>query len=175
MGLGHDFTTLTDAMARLSDLDPAWLFIGDGPQKSALRERVRALGLRHVTFLPYRPRAELSASYGAADASIVSLEARVSGLLAPSKLYAVLAAGRPVVYVGPADGRTAELIRTHGVGVAARNGDGAGLADAIRGLHADPAARAAMGQRARSLFEERFTRARAVGRHADLLERVACF
>ncbi|HUS63773.1 MAG TPA: glycosyltransferase family 4 protein [Kofleriaceae bacterium] len=171
MGLGHDFDTLTAAMARLRDRDMHWLFIGEGPRRASLEAAVRALGVSH-TFLGYRARAELPVSLTAAHASIVTLDAGLGGLLAPSKLYGILAAGVPVVYVGPPTGRTVDVIRSHGVGVESRNGDATGLAAAIRSLHLDPGARAEMGRRARDLFESRFTRAQALARHHDLLSRV---
>ncbi len=173
MGLGHDFDTLLDAMTRLRDEDLCWLFIGDGPRRAELERRVAVLGLAHAHFLPYQPLPQLALSLTAADASIVSLEARLAGLLAPSKLYGLLATGVPIVYIGPEEGRTADLVRSHQIGISIRNGDGAGLAASLRRLMADKAELAAMGRRGRALYEERFTRAHSIGRLERLLERVA--
>ncbi len=103
----------------------------------------------------------------------MSLEARLAGLLAPSKLYGLLATGVPIVYIGPEEGRTADLVRSHQIGISIRNGDGAGLAASLRRLMADKAELAAMGRRGRALYEERFTRAHSIGRLERLLERVA--
>jgi glycosyltransferase involved in cell wall biosynthesis len=173
MGLGHDLATVGEAMRILRDDDMHWLFIGDGPRRSILVDAARALDPAKVTFLPYRSREELPDSLTAAHASLVALDAGLAGLLAPSKLYALLAAGIPIAYVGPGSGRTADVIREHQVGVTVANGDAAGLATTIRRLRAAPAEREAMGARARALYEARFTRERALARHHELLGRVA--
>jgi putative colanic acid biosynthesis glycosyltransferase WcaI len=172
MGLGHDFETLLSAMHLLADDEVSWLFIGDGPRRQRFQADVERAGLRRVRFLDYRRLDELPISMTAADASIVTMQANVGGLLAPSKLYAILAAGLPLVYIGPPEGRSAELIAHHGVGVGAANRDAAGLAAGIRRLQHDPGLRREMGQRARRVFDERFSRAAALERHCQLIARV---
>lgn len=170
MGLGHDFDTLLGAMAHLRGEDVHWLFIGDGPRRGWLEAEVRRRGA-DATFLPYRPRDELPVSLSAADASIVSLGPNLAGLIAPSKLYGILAAGVPVLYVGPPAGRTSDVIRRAGVGLAVDNGDVAGFARAIRTLKRDAAARAEMGRRGRRLLETELLRAHALERHVAVIER----
>ena len=96
----------------------------------------------------------------------------LAGLLVPSKLYGLLAAGVPVLYVGPPSGRAHEVAGAGGAGVSLRNGDGAALASAIRSLRDDPALAAAIGKRGRDLYEARFERARSLERHHRLLRRV---
>jgi glycosyltransferase involved in cell wall biosynthesis len=172
MGHGHDLATVARAMELTAAEDLRWLFIGDGPRRAELERAARPLGQK-AAFLPYRPRDELPVSLTAAHASLVSLEPQLAGLLVPSKLYALLAAGVPVLYVGPSEGRVATVVREHGVGLAVKNGDARGLADAVERLRGDPAERAAMGRRGRALFEERFARRLALERHHDLLCRVA--
>jgi putative colanic acid biosynthesis glycosyltransferase WcaI len=172
MGLGHDFATVVDAMERLRGEPVHWLFIGDGPRRAGLEADCRVRGLR-ATFLPYQSREELPLGLTCADASLVTLDARLAGLVVPSKLYGILAAGLPVLYVGPDEGRAAE-VACNGVGVRVANGDGAGLAEAVRALARDEVLRGRMGREARALFDARFSRARLVERHRRLVERVAC-
>ena len=158
-------------MALLAAEPVHWLFIGDGPQRAALEREVRGLGVR-ASFLPYCPREELPTSLTAADASLVTLQAPLAGLVVPSKLYGLLAAGVPVLYVGPRAGRAFSVVDGEHAGVAVDNGDAAGLAAAIRALRGDAEARHAMGRRARAVFETRFRRDLAVERHHRLLLRV---
>jgi glycosyltransferase involved in cell wall biosynthesis len=169
MGLGHDFETLLDAMARLKDESIQFLFFGDGPRRESLSAGCRAGGLR-AQFLPYQAREELPLTLTAADASLVTLGEGLAGLVVPSKLYGILAAGLPVLYVGPDEGRCAEVV-AEGAGVRVANGDGAGLADAIRRLAAEPGERARMGRRAREIFDGRFSRGAQLRRHVELIER----
>ena len=58
---------------------------------------MRALGLTNVRFLPFPPKERLGESFAAADVFIVSLQRGLAGYIVPSKLYGILAAGRPYV------------------------------------------------------------------------------
>jgi glycosyltransferase involved in cell wall biosynthesis len=169
MGLGHDFATVGAAMAELGD-EVHWLFIGDGPRKSELERRARESGAPHVTFLDYLPPDQLALGLTAADVHLITLEPALAGLLAPSKLYGVLAAGRPIAWVGPDDGRVAELVRDHGIGISVRNGDGRGLADGLRKLRNERSFRTERQTNSRMLHETRFARSGALRRHVELLE-----
>jgi glycosyltransferase involved in cell wall biosynthesis len=170
MGLGHDFDTVLDAMVRVKrrGVPIQFLFIGDGPRRASVESGCRTRGL-DARFLPYQSREELPLTLTAADASLVTLGENLAGLIVPSKLYGILAAGVPVLYVGPDDGRCAEVVKD-GAGVRVANGDGAGLAEAILRLAADAEGRAEMGRRARRLFDERFSRAGQLRRHVELVE-----
>jgi glycosyltransferase involved in cell wall biosynthesis len=84
------------------------------------------------------------------------------GLLVPSKIYGILAAGRPTIYVGPDEGEIADIIRAGSCGTRLAVGDAAGLAASIRTYVADRRRVAEEGRRARALFEERFTKERGL-------------
>lgn len=172
MGLGHDFATLISAMTLLREDAIHWLFIGDGPRRQQVESAIATCGVDRYSFLPYQAKAELPTSLTAADASIVTVERSVAGLLVPSKVYGVLAAGVPVIYIGPPEGRVAGLVRDHGVGIGVRNGDVVGLVDGIRGLLGDRSRCAEMGRLARELFTARFDRAIALEKHHRLLLRL---
>jgi glycosyltransferase involved in cell wall biosynthesis len=151
MGLAHPFTAVLDAAARLArDVPEAVVaFVGEGPRKAFLQADVRRRGLPNVRFLPFQPRARLAESLSAADLHLVTMEARLAGLVVPSKLYGVMAAGRPVLFLGPAGSEAARVVRLHDAGtVLPARPDGAALAAEVRAWHADPARRARAGARA---------------------------
>lgn len=176
-GRGHDFETVLSALRQQAQ-DPApdaaaplhWLFVGDGEQKAPFQAAARAALPGRVHFLPPQAQDALNDVLAAGDAGLITLRAGLAGLMAPSKLYGLLAAGRPVVYVGPRRGRIPELLSAEPVGAAIENGDGAGLLAAVRALRDDPARRARCAATARRLAEDRFDRPRALDRHAALLE-----
>ena len=63
-------------------------------------------------------------------------------------LYGILAAGRPLVFIGDRKGEISLLVEREGIGVAVQQGDAAGLADQMLRLAGDAALRVAMGARA---------------------------
>jgi colanic acid biosynthesis glycosyl transferase WcaI len=174
LGRAHDAETLLAAVQILrGDPTTAFLMIGGGINMRGFEARARAQALTHVLFVPYQPRVAVSDSLAAADVHIVTLLPQLEGLVVPSKLYGILAAGRPVVFVGDSDGELARLVRENQVGLSVASGDGPGLAGALRTLRDFPAQRARMGERARALFEERYTLHRALSRWQALLAHAA--
>ena len=87
-----------------------FLFIGAGHQLDTLKGEAGRRGLTNVQFRPYQPRERLAQSLGACDAHLVTLRPELEGLVLPSKFYGIIAAGRPVLFVGAADGEIASLV-----------------------------------------------------------------
>ncbi|HUS25379.1 MAG TPA: glycosyltransferase family 4 protein, partial [Candidatus Binatia bacterium] len=115
LGRAHRFDELLDAGAQLdADAGLRFLLIGGGAQFE--RVRLAATGLRGWSFLPYQPRARLHESLGAADVHLVTLEPALEGLIVPSKVFGILAAARPCVFIGDPDGEVARLLRRHDCG-----------------------------------------------------------
>ena len=172
LGLAQSLETIVDAAALLRD-DPAIhvVFQGEGVSKAALQARVAQLGLANVSFLPFAPKARLGESFAAADVFIVSLQQGLAGYIVPSKLYGILAAGRPYVAAVESSCEVAALTRTHGTGLLAAPGDAADLADRIRQFRADPALARRTGEAARTLALA-FDRRTQVARYADVCRRV---
>jgi len=184
LGRGHDFTTVVEALRILGREDaPAdaaalhFLFIGEGEKQPGLVAAVPESLRSRVHFLPPQARSELCEVYTAGDVGLITLCEGLSGLMVPSKLYAQLAAGRPVVYVGPPSGQVAELCAPPDsrdkIGESIRNGDAAGLVAAWLRLFRDSEYREKLGRRARELAETRYDRHLATARHAALLQGIA--
>jgi glycosyltransferase involved in cell wall biosynthesis len=168
MGRVHDLETLLEAARLLRDRrEIAFVFAGDGA-KRALVEAV-ARGLPNVRLAPYQPRGRLSESLSAADVHLVTLAPEIVGLAEPSKLYGIMAAGRPALFVGPAVAEVARTIERESCGACFANGDARGLADAVVALAADPGERREMGKRARRALETRYDRSVATQRIAELV------
>jgi colanic acid biosynthesis glycosyl transferase WcaI len=100
----HPLGTVLDAAAALKD-DPsvAFVFFGYGARERDIDERVRRDGLGNVLKLPYQPRERLADSLGLADLQLVVMGDAASGLAHSSKIYSILATGRPFLFVGPRD------------------------------------------------------------------------
>jgi glycosyltransferase involved in cell wall biosynthesis len=174
LGRVHDIDTLlTAAQALRDDLGTVFLLTGGGANMRALESAARQQGLAQMHFLPYQPRAQLADSLAAGDVHLVTLLPQLEGLIVPSKLYGILAVGRPVIFIGDPTGELAQLIADSRIGFAVGCGDGASLCRALRSLRDDPKERERMGARARALFEERYTLARALARWHSLLANAA--
>jgi colanic acid biosynthesis glycosyl transferase WcaI len=172
LGRGHEFETVLAAAERLrNDQRLCFLFIGGGNKFAELAGSVRERGLDHLfRFLPYQERRVLRLSLGVPDVHLISLRPELEGLIVPSKLYGIAAAGRPIIAVTAREGEIARLVRRHDCGIVVEPGEGELLADTLSGLRADPGRLAEMGRRARAMLDARFTRHDAFQRWRNLIE-----
>ena len=100
----------------------------------------------------------------------VTLSPSVLGLLEPSKLYGIMAAGRPALYVGPDRAEVARTISSERIGACVGNGDVDGLVSAITRRAADPALCHDEGTRAREAFDRAYSRPHRTTQFATILQ-----
>jgi len=168
LGLSHCLEPVIEAAERLQDQDIVFLFIGDGGKRSKIEARAR--GLRNVRFLPYQPREVLPFSLTCSDVSLVALERGIEGLSMPSKLYAIMASGRPVVGLVEPGLEVARIVAQARCGATVEPGDAAGLAALLESYRSDPERCADEGASGRAWFERHYSRARARREYVELLE-----
>lgn len=149
MGLAHEFDTVLDAAESLRGQRVVFLFIGEGPRRVEVEAATRLRGIDNIRFLPSQPPEKLSESLSAADAHLVTMRSNLCGLVVPSKVYGVLAAGRPCLFVGPADSEAARLIRETDSGFVVEPGQSAQLASEILDWAGNPTLHAAACRKAR--------------------------
>jgi glycosyltransferase involved in cell wall biosynthesis len=172
LGRVNDFDTPLEAARILKGReDIVFLFIGDGARAGEMREYVRRHELGNVRFLPYQPREALLHSLAAGGAHLVTLAPGLAGLSVPSKTYGILAAGRPVLFVGDPRSDVARLVAEHRCGEVVPSGDAERLAAVVSAWADDSEAVARMGRGARELFLQRFDRQHAVDAYAESLFR----
>jgi glycosyltransferase involved in cell wall biosynthesis len=149
LGRVHALEPVLAAAALLRD-EPSlvFLFVGVGAQRAALETMVRAQGLSNVQFRPPQPRMLLAESLSAGDVHFVTQRTGCERLVFPSKLYGILAVGRPVVYVGPLECELARAVTRNGAGVAVDVNEPRQLAAVLRSLQRDESQRRLMGQAA---------------------------
>jgi colanic acid biosynthesis glycosyl transferase WcaI len=118
LGLAHSFHEILEAARALQPkrADIVFLMVGDGPRLAQLKTKAAELSLSNVRFLPSQPFETLSAVLKAADVHLVTMVPETCGLVVPSKLYGIFAAGRPCLFVGPQQSEAALLIREYECG-----------------------------------------------------------
>ncbi|HEY6672200.1 MAG TPA: glycosyltransferase family 4 protein, partial [Solirubrobacterales bacterium] len=172
VGLSQDLGTLIAAADLVrNESDIVFAIVGEGASKAALVGDVALRGLTNVEFLPYQPKEELADSLGAADLHIVGLKSGLAGYIVPSKVYGILAAGKPYVAAVEPGTEPALIAEEHACGVRVEPGDPGALAAAIREMQGAPLDE--MGTNARAALEGRFERRIATESYRRLLEALA--
>jgi colanic acid biosynthesis glycosyl transferase WcaI len=167
LGFYGAWETLLAAARELAEDGVSLVFVGDGAQRSRLE--AAAAGSTNVRFLPFFPTHQLASVLSAADAHVVTIKRGLEGVVVPSKLYGVLAAGRPIVAVAPQQTDAASLAARDGFGVSADPDNPAELVAIVRTLLGDPRRLAAMGSAAQ-LAAARYARPKEALNFMQVLE-----
>ncbi len=171
VGHAQDLETLVRSATFLRDLDDLRVVVvGFGARHAdtvALAERLDVADL--VRFLPYQSRDVLSQSLSSARLHFVGLAKGLAGYVVPSRVYGILAAGRPVVVGADADSETARLVAEAGCGVVVPPGRPELVAAAIRDAHDGKLDLEGMGARGRAYVEAEADRSVAIARYRRLV------
>ena len=128
LGLAHDLDTLTGA---IKEVDPGgrfrFFFAGSGGRREELTAFLQRENIESVTMLPYVKRADLGSSLALGDIGLVTQRDACCGSVVPSKVYGLMAAGRPVLFIGPAGATPARIIERFGCGWHIKCGEVAAL------------------------------------------------
>ena len=170
LGFYGAWETLVDAARLLEGEGVGFIFVGNGASK----DRVAALGngSRNIRFLPFRPTKDVPFVLAAGDLHLVTVRAGLEGVVVPSKLYGILAAGRPVLAVAHPQSDVARIVAKSGAGIVADPNDPGAVAAGIRGLMSDRKKLDLMAQRARSAALE-YEQSRELKRFVRLVEEMA--
>ena len=156
IGRFHEIDTILEAASELaSESRFTFLFYGEGKQVGQVRAAA-ASASRSVIHAPFQPREKLGLTLTGCDVGLVTLKEGLAGLAVPSKLYGILAAGKPVIVVGPSDCEAALLVTEMRCGAVVQPGDSIGLANLLRELREDPQRCKLYGDNARAAFERDF-------------------
>jgi glycosyltransferase involved in cell wall biosynthesis len=169
IGLSQGLEVLLGAADRLRHLSGLEIvFVGDGVKKAAVMEQARTLELENVRFLPFQPKDTLKESFAAADVFVISLKRGLAGIIVPSKLYGILAAGRPYVAAVEDDCEVAAITKKFDCGLIADPDDAWDLAAKLLLLYRDRDLARRMGENARKAALQ-FDRKTGVRAYYELL------
>ena len=171
VGHAQNLDALVRATTFLRDLDDlAVVVIGFGARHAQIVELADLLEADKVEFLPYQPRYMLPLSLSAADVHYVGLVGGLSGYVVPSRLYGILATGRPVIVAAEPESETAQVVESARCGVLVPPGRPELIAAAIRNAHDGRYDLDEMGRRGREYAETEAARGVALGRYRELLQ-----
>lgn len=170
VGHAQDLDTLVRAATFLRDLeDLRILIVGGGARHDELVALADRLEVEQVLFLPYQPRDGVPYSLSSADIHVVGLARGLAGYVVPSRLYGILAVGRPVIVATESACETAKVVERVGCGVVVPPGRPELIAAEIRRARSGELDLAAMGARGREYVIREADRDVAVDRYRRLL------
>jgi len=149
-----------------------FLFVGSGAKKSWMEQEIARRGLANISIVGQRPRTDQINFLNACDVSIISLLPGITGAAVPSRLYNIMAAGRPVISVTGSDSEVSLIVQEEGIGWVVPPGDPEDLVRTILDAVSEPARLKAMGLRACAAANTKYPREKIIAGYRALLDDV---
>jgi glycosyltransferase involved in cell wall biosynthesis len=166
VGRTHALETLVDAAALLhDDASIQFLIIGDGARRAWLDSEIQRRGLRNVHTLGKVPWTGIAVHLAACDVSVIPYIKGMDGVSVPSRMYNVMASGRPIIAAAGDTSELARVVAEEKIGWVTPPGDGEALAEAIRAARGEPAELDEMGARARGAAVSKYSRDAVIQRY----------
>ncbi len=170
LGRTHDIDTIIYAMERLKG-DPQFHFHfrGGGARRKELADSCHKRGIANISFDSYCRRDEMLDNLASGDIGLVTQREACLGTVVPSKVYGLLAAGRPILYIGPRQSTPAEIIRRFGCGWQVNCGNGQAVFELLKDLGLRRHEIAAAGARARMAFLDHYDLPKGAARICSII------
>jgi glycosyltransferase involved in cell wall biosynthesis len=171
-GFTHDPDSVLEAAQILrNNPDIHFLLSGEGVGWTKLKERQAASPLRNVTLIERVPETELETFLSAADLWIIPYRKNNTGVSVPSRIYNLLAVGRPVIICSEPDAEAAMLINEKDLGWVVQPENPAAIADAVILAASEAGKTEEKGRRAAEVAP-RYTRQIALKSYRELMSRL---
>ena len=170
----HPLDTVIEAALRLRDDEGlGFLFVGEGAAKREIDAAIGRERPGNIRSLPFQPLETLRYSLAAADVHVVSVGDGTVGVSHPCKIYGAMAAGRPILLLGPSPCHATDIIGGHDIGWHVAHGDVDGVVEVLREIRRAPRERLdRMGRAAQELVRRRYGRDALRSRFCDEVEAV---
>lgn len=169
IGRAQGLLEFVDIVSKAQNEALRFVFRGSGALKAALQKATQGQDL-FIHEEAY-PRADQSKVLCSCDVALVILGPDMYGLGVPSKTYNILAAGKPVLFLGPRDSEIYQLVNSHDIGWAFDWDEAEQLVELINqwSIHDLPAI-AEHGNNARKLVEAHYTEAGQLARFSAFFQ-----
>lgn len=172
IGLYYDLENIIKIAKEFQDYDNlVFLFIGEGAVKKNMMEYVSESNLKNVVFLPYQPKDFIQYSLNAADIHMVVNQKGIKGVSVPSKIYGVMAAGKPILGVLEQGSEAQLLIQNSNSGIVVEPQDYLGIVNSIKKFYQlSDKERKIIGLRGRCYLEDNLKRETSIHKYRKLLK-----
>ena len=168
IGLYYDLENIIKVIGEFKDReDVVFAFVGDGTVKDKVEAYVKENNLSNVTFIPYQDKADLIYSLNAADIHWVVNAKGIKGVSVPSKLYGVMAAGKPVLGVLDEGSEARLIVEDCNCGVCIEPGNYKEISNNIEYILNNKEEIRALGSNGRQYLETNLTKEVSINKYKE--------
>ncbi|HEX3050388.1 MAG TPA: glycosyltransferase family 4 protein [Aggregatilineaceae bacterium] len=173
IGMTQSFDTLMEVANRLQDETRiVFLIVGDGARRSHVEARVREQHLNNVKVLAYQPRSRVPDIYAMSDLCLVPLMTGTAKTTIPSKLYTIMASGRPALVAVDEESDLVQTVKDAQSGIAVKPDDIDALLQGIQQAFENQQKFAELGQNGRWYVERYLSRQAVSAQYHKLIQEI---
>jgi len=171
IGPAQGLESFIDAAALLQNEDEIhFMLIGNGILWETLKKRIDRSGLTNIVILPYQPYSLMQLIYAASDICLVAQAPETGCDAVPSKVYRIMACGRPVLAFTDLNSDLAHLVTSVGCGKAVQAGSSEELADVILNAYQNQIHWRCMGETGRTHVMKNYARTVVTNSYHELVQ-----
>jgi colanic acid biosynthesis glycosyl transferase WcaI len=172
LGNAQDFSPVFAAAEALQDRRITFLLVGSGIKEKALASEIASRRLHNIMMPGYQPRELTPMINAASDVCLVLLAPHVQNASFPSKIYTLMASGRPVLLYGDPTADAAKFVQSSGVGWVVPNNEAAGFTALLDRLYQYRQELEAPSRKGVDLVQRSYTAAAVAKEYSDLITSV---
>jgi colanic acid biosynthesis glycosyl transferase WcaI len=170
LGFYGAWKTLVTAARRMAKDGVGLVFVGDGAQRAEVESM--AAGSGNIRFLDFFPSNKIPSVLAAADAHVITIKRGLEGVVVPSKMYGIIAAGKPIVAVAPKETDVSTLGVSRGFAIVASPDNSEEVAAAVRKIAFDRNKLKMMGEAARAAAPD-YDRVKEMQKFVEIIDGLA--
>ena len=166
IGLYYDLQNLIKVVGEFKHRnDVVFAFVGEGTVKKDMEVYVKENNLDNVVFIPYQDKKDLIYSLNAGDVHWVVNSKGIKGISVPSKLYGVMAAGKPIIGVLEEGSEGRLIVEEAGCGLCTEPGNYKGVYNIIKKFIDNKDSIDEMGIKGRKYLETNLTKSVSINKY----------
>jgi colanic acid biosynthesis glycosyl transferase WcaI len=171
MGRAQAIEVMFDAITQLRTNDAIhFLFVGSGAKRPWMEKQIKERSLPNVTLLDQRPRIDQENFLNACDIAMASLMPGMAGAGVPSRMYNIMAAGKPIIAIAEPDSELSLVVQEEQIGWVVAPDDPERLAEVILEAYSDKETLQFMGKRARKAAEQKYSREKIIQDYREFIK-----
>lgn len=173
IGNAHDLSPILHCARELKELNIEFIIAGNGIKKDYFEAKAKEEGLDNVKFIGYQKREDTPYINAFSDICLVMLAPHVKGFSFPSKIYTLMAMGKPIIVMCSSESNAADFITGTKSGWAVESGDYTGFTSLVKELYYDKTLLNQFGENSLKTVNNGYTK-ESVGRQYDQLIKELC-
>lgn len=169
LGLYYDLDNIIKVIGKFKEIDDVvFAFVGDGAVKNTMLNYCKVKEISNVKFIPYQNKQDLNYSLNSADIHLVTNAKGIKGVSVPSKIYGILAVGKPVIGILENDTEARILIEQSECGLCCEPGNYDEIENNIKDVIKQVQNGNKFLGKGRKFLEENLTKGKSIEKYREL-------